>query len=193
MIHLRQQIGGLGNLMFKQAYLVGQVLEGKIPDMYVQSEKYWLNHKGVIREMFGTGIGFTDLIALQIRRGDYLNTDFYVDLTKTDYYKKAIEIFPNEKFLVFCQDRQDEERDKEDKEWCKSYLNEIIPGRFEIWPGISDTEDMNKMASCKGKIIANSSFGWWAGFLGVGRVVAPSAWFADGISRIDLPEEFTKI
>lgn len=193
MIPQRQSLGGLGNLMFKQAYLIGQMLDGNIPDLYVQSEKYWKGYEKVIKGMFEEGIGHTDKVALQIRRGDYLNTNFYVDLCKTNYYQEAISNFPSEKFLIFCQDRQDEQRDIDDKEWCKKFLDEIIPGRYEIWPGINETEDLNKMASCKGKIIANSSFGWWAGYLGEGKVVAPKRWFTDGVQRIDLPEQFTQI
>ena len=201
MIPVRQSIGGLGNLMFKQAYLVGQMLEGKIPDMYVQSNKYWKDHEGVIKELFsqniiGGEVDYSPMVSLQIRRGDYVGNDFYVDLAKTDYYKKATDLFPKSRFLVFCQDRQNEERDLEDKQWCRDFLNEIIPGRFEMWPGISDTDDLNKMASCVHNIIANSSFGWWAGFLNPNprkTVVTPKSWFTDGVQRCDLIDSWVQL
>lgn len=190
---VRKTIGGLGNLMFKQAYLVGQMLDGVIPDVYVQSEKYWIKYENVIKQMFGDGIGKIDSVALQIRRGDYLSTDFYMDMTQTDYYQKATELFPDDRFLVFCHDNQDPETDRLDKLWVREYLDKIIPGRYEMNTPIGETQDLNTMASCKGIISANSSFGWWAGFLGEGKTVIPKQWFSDGIMRVGLPDKFIKL
>src|ERR1700677_2714989 len=110
----RKVIGGLGNLMFKQAFLIDKAIKGEIPDVYVQSEKYWIDNAASVKAMFPEGIGFTDKVSLHIRRGDYKDNPFYVDLWKTDYYKKAIEYFPDEKFIVFCRDNQNWETDKED-------------------------------------------------------------------------------
>lgn len=190
---IRQTIGGIGNLMFKEAYIYAQMRKGLIPDLYVQDEKYWKEYSDEIKQRFGDGLGYIDKVALQIRRGDYLNNSFYVDLTTTDYYQRAIAMFPNEEFLVFCHDGQDAEQDKKDKEWCKNFLDEIIPYRYTLNEPQSETDDLNKMASCKAIIGANSSFFWWAGFLGNGRVIAPKEWFTDGIQRIELPDNFTKI
>src|SRR3990167_164431 len=190
---VRNIIGGLGNLMFKEAYIYAQMRKGFMPDLYVQGEKYWREYREEIKQRFGDGIGYIDKVAIQIRRGDYINNPFYVDLTKTDYYQRAIAMFPDDKFLVFCHDNQNEEQDRKDKEWCKEFLDNLIPGRYEINEPTEETEDLNKMASCKAKIIANSSFGFWAGYLGEGRVIAPKEWFADGVERIQLPESFEKI
>lgn len=197
MIPVRKSIGGLGNLLFKQAYLYGQVLDHKIPDEYVQSMKYWDKHAPFIRHTFSPGIDKSiNMVSLQIRRGDYVNNPFYVDVTQTDYYQKAIAMFPEEKFLVFCHDNQDPWQDKMDKDWCRDFLGKLIPGRFEINQPKGETEDLNKMASCRHNIIANSTFGWWAGFLNPNpnkKVVCPARWFSDGIQRTELPEEFIKI
>lgn len=193
MLKIRNQIGGVGNLLFKQAYILGQVIDGVIPDVYVQSEDYWKKHKVAIKSIFHEGIGFIDRVGLQIRRGDYLNTNIYTDLSRTDYYQKALEMFPDERFLVFCHDGQNPEQDKADKEWCVEFLNKLIPGRFEINESTEETEDLNKLASCKAKIIANSTFGWWAGYLGEGKVICPKVWFTDGVQRCALPEEFIKL
>ncbi len=190
---VRQAIGGLGNLMFKEAFIYAQLRKGNIPDLYVQGEKYWKEYKEEIKQRFGGGIGYVDKVALQIRRGDYMGNSFYADLTQMDYYQRATAMFPNEEFLVFCHDGQDTEQDEKDKEWCKNFLDEVIPYRYTINEPGEETEDLNKMASCKAKIIANSSFGWWSGFLGNGQVIAPKRWFADGIERVELPANFTKI
>ena len=193
MLPVRQQIGGLGNLMFKQAYLYALMRDGIIPDIYVQEQDYWERYKDEVKQLFGEGIGYSDYVALQIRRGDYLKTDFYINLWETDYYQKAVALFPDSRFLVFCHDNQDPQQDYEDKEWCKRFLNEFIPDRYLMWEAGEETDDLNAMASCKAKIIANSTFGWWAGFLGKGEVVCPAQWFTDGIQRTQLLEEWKKI
>jgi hypothetical protein len=177
--------------MFKEAFLIGQMLDGVIPDVYLQSAKYWERHKETIRSHFGENIGHTNAVALHIRRGDYLNNNFYADLWKTDYYKKAIALFPNEKFIVFCRDNQGWEQDKSDRQWCRDNLKPLLGDRFELPPkNNTEIDDMNLMASCKSIIMANSSFSWWAGFLGKHeRVICPREWFADGVQRTEpLPE-----
>lgn len=199
MIPVRQSIGGLGNLMFKQAYLYAKALEGEIPDVYVQSERFFEKHKDIIKDIFRYGMTgeVIDKVSLQIRRGDYLNSnDFYVDLTSTDYYKKAVEYFPDDTFLVFCYDRQDPEQDKKDREWVAEYLNKIIPGRWEFWEPKSETEDMNAMASCKSNIMANGTFSWWGAYLNPNpekRVVCPKKWFSDGVQRCELLDSWIQI
>ncbi len=196
MLKTRQQIGGLGNLMFKEAYLYARMKEGVIPDIYVQSKRYWESFASEIKQLFSAGIGHTNMVSLQIRRGDYVGNPFYLDITETGYYERAVSLFPNDSFLVFCHDNQDPEQDKADKEWCRNFLDKIIPGRYVMNEPKSETEDLNKMASCRHNIIANSSFGWWAGFLNPNpdkKVIAPKEWFSDGIERCELPEEFTKI
>lgn len=190
MKNVRQQLGGLGNLMFKQAYLYGQLLDGVIPDTYVQGEKYWKKHADFIRDAFDGDIGTTDAVALHIRRGDYLQAhNFHVNLWETDYYQKAIALFPNEqKFIVFCKDNQGWKQDKEDRQWCRDNLGPLLGNRMEL-PDRYNTEieDFNLMASCKNIIGANSSFSWWAAYVGQhDRIVMPQSWFVDGIQRTEL-------
>lgn len=191
---VRKTIGGLGNLMFKQAYLMGQVLDGNIPDVYLQGEKYWIKHKDKIKDTFGTDIGHTDMVALHIRRGDYLQAhNFHKNLWETDYYQKAVAMFPNDKFLVFCKDNQDPDQDKKDRQWCRENLPLLIGNRFEMAP-YEDTEieDLNLMASCKSIIGANSSFSWWGAYLGDHeKVIMPKEWFVDGIQRTELLSDWT--
>lgn len=196
MIELRKSIGGLGNIMFKQSYIYAQMRRGEIPDVYVQSKEYWKEYAEEIKQMFGSNTETIDAVSLHIRRGDYLDTDFHVDLTKTDYYKKAIEMFPDDKFLVFYKDRQNSERDEEDRAWVKDYLDTLIPDRFEIWDGATEIDDLNEMASCKSNIMANSSFSWWASFLNPNvkkQVICPKNWFSDGVQRTELLDEWIKI
>lgn len=191
MIGVRQQIGGLGNLLFKQAYLIAQMMDGAIPDVYVQGISYWEKHRALIKQTFGQNIGHTDKVALHIRRGDYLQAEnFHKNLWETDYYQRAVELFNGETFLVFCKDNQDPEQDKADRLWCRENLPKLGI-TFEMAPyDDTEVEDLNLMASCKGIIGANSSFSWWAAFLSEARVVMPKQWFTDGIQRTELLPEW---
>lgn len=189
---VRERIGGMGNLMFKEAFILASLFDGAIPDQYVQSYKYWEHHKDKIRAHFSDGVGEPiDKVSLHIRRGDYLKTNFYVDLTTTDYYQEAVKLFPNETFLVFCKDNQGWEQDRKDRQYCRDFLDTFIKGRYEMSPKDSlEHEEMNQMASCKAHILANSSFSWWAAFLSGNKAVFPKAWFSDGRKRIDLLPEW---
>lgn len=191
---VRETIGGLGNLLFKEAYIWGQMRDGNIPDVYVQSEKYWKKYREEIKMRFRKGIGHDDRIALHIRRGDYLKaSQFHVNLWDTDYYKRAVSFFPDEKFLVFCKDNQSDAQDLDDKEWCEKNLVQLGID-FEMHQHGSETDDLNAMASCKGIIMANSSFSWWAAYLGNHtKVVCPKNWFMDGLQRTDLLPEWETI
>ena len=118
MLEVRKSIGGLGNLMFKQAFILAKVMKGEIHDVYVQGESYWKPYASEIKLAFSEGIGRTDKIALHIRRGDYLQAhNFHKNLWETDYYQKAAALFPGETFLVFCKDNQNPEQDKADRIW----------------------------------------------------------------------------
>lgn len=196
MLPIRKSIGGVGNLMFKQAYLYAQIAYGKIPDTYLQSEKYFTDIAPFIKEEFGKGIGpRADYIALHIRRGDYLKAKhFHTDLSETEYYQKAVKLFPKDDFLVFCKDTQNKEQDLEDRKWCADFLNSFLePQRWKFASfENSEIEDMNLMASCKGHIMANSTFSWWAAWLNPNsdkQIVCPAfdRWFVDGVIRCDRP------
>lgn len=196
---IRQELGGLGNLLFKEAYIWAQMREGNIPDIYVQSSKYWEKYKDEIRNRFSSGIGKTDKVALHIRRGDYLKvTQFHKDLWITDYYKEAVKLFPNEQFLVFCKDNQSEQQDEDDRIWCMDNMPFLLPkSRWKMYEHTTETEDLNAMAGCKGLIGCNSSFSFWAGFLGDPnrKVVMPKEdrWFTDGVKRCDLEPNWIAI
>lgn len=193
MLQVRQQIGGLGNLMFKQAYIYSQFKKGLIPDIYVQDEKYFKDCAAEIKQMYSANIVPIPCVSLHIRRGDYLDKDnFYVDLTKTDYYKKAVDMFPDATFMVFYKDRQG--RDEDDEAFAYQYMSDLVGSRFMLWNGGEDeTDDLNAMAGCLGHIMANSSFSWWASYLGRGETVCPKSWFTDGVQRCALLDKWIKI
>lgn len=183
-----KQFGRMGNRFFQLAYLWAQFREGKIPGIYLQDPKYFDKYKDEIKEMFKQEGEPLNYISVHVRRGKnpsvptepaYSENPFYVNLLDTDYYVKAMEQFPNEKFMFFS----------DDMEWIRSNT------KFPVTQ-IEDTdelEDFNTMTRCKGHIIANSSFSWWAAYLGGGKTVAPKEWFTDKIDRVGIPPEWIRI
>jgi len=187
MVNPNTLFGRMGNQMFQGAYLYAQMRDGKIPDIYVQNYEYFDKYRNEIRKWFGDGISPTplDYVAIHVRRGKnpttpsepaYSENPFYVNLFETDYYQKAMAEFSNEKFMVFS----------DDLDFCSG---EEIFKDCEFATG-SELEDFNRMASAKGIIMANSSFSWWASYLSNAKVIAPKAWYADGITRTYLLPEW---
>ena len=200
MRNFRQEIGGLGNCLFKEAYIWAQFRKGEIPDIYAQSPEFWGEYKEEIRTRFSNGVGTVDKVALHIRRGDYLKaTQFHSNLWESDYYKEAIKLFPEDtQFLVFCKDNQSDQQDEDDRVWCLDNLPFLLPPkRYEMYEHTTETEDLNAMASCDGIIGANSSFSWWAAFLGdpKKKVIMPKLerWFVDKQNRVGLLPEWTTV
>lgn len=186
----RKLFGGLGNRLFQGAYVYAQARKGFIPDIYVQDFAYIEPFKEEIRAMYAQGVpAKKDLVAIHLRRGDYVDNPFYVDLTKTEYYEEATALFPNEKFLIFCADRQGT-RDAIDKQWAAEWATKQgIP--FEIWQGKDEIDDLNAMSACKGIIAANSTFSLWAAFISphADKIIVPREYYADGKERTKFPKD----
>lgn len=185
----------MGNRMFQYAYLYSLVRDGVIPDVYVQDYRLFEKYGEELKEIFRYGVGYIDRVAVHVRRGDYVKSDFHFHLWETDYYERAISLFPEDKFLIFCADRNGSQQDKEDHEWCVNYFSKLLGDRFEMGTGGNEVDDMNTQASCKHNIIANSSFSWWAAYINPhgGRVIAPKHWYNDGQERTFCPEHWTRI
>lgn len=185
--------GRLGNRMFQIAYLYSRVKDGIIPDWYLQSPDYFIGHEEEIKQLFGDGIGYLSQVGIHIRRGSnpinpdepkYSDNPFYVDLCKTDYYERAMALFPDDKFLVFS----------DDPEWCREKFNNNPD--VQVMDKGDEITDFNLLASCKDQIIANSSFSWWAAYLNPNpskRVIAPKQWYADGMDRTKVPTGWIRI
>lgn len=182
--------GRLGNQMFQFAYIYAQVRRGLIPNVYLQDKKFFEEYGSEIRKLYGDGIASLEMVSIHVRRKDYVDNDFYVDLFKNGYYKRAMELFPDEQFIVFS----------DDIEWCKK--QEIFK-RCTFSYG-DEIADMNLMASCKHNIIANSSYSWWAAYLNPNpnkKVVAPKDWYTlaapnddeEKIIYTKLPDSWIKV
>ncbi|WP_438961026.1 alpha-1,2-fucosyltransferase [Nereida sp.] len=150
---------------------------------YFQSEMFFSRHADIIRsELKITSVKSMSIrqswrceivAALHFRRGDYLNeADF--GLCSKDYYLNGMSMlramFPGIKFVAFTDDPDwfFRESDLSDEVICAS------------GQGLTDLEEFSLMMSCDHFVIANSSYSWWAAWLGGAlgkKVIAPSPWF----------------
>jgi len=182
MIPIQQITGRLGNQMFQFAFMYAYAMDTKT-DFYFQDTLFFKGYEEDIKKMYRAGIkDRIDMVAIHVRRGDYVNNPFYVDLMRTEYYRLAMDEFSDVDFLVFSDDIK----------WCKEQ---------DIFKGCQfyhkdELDDFNTMASCIGHIIANSSYSWWSAYIAPWskKIIAPKEWYADGDeTRTILPDNFIRI
>jgi hypothetical protein len=174
-----------------------------------QSEKYF--NEPVIRKELSIPKGYPseknlhwaewaqsrDSAFIQVRRGDYLNptTKEYHGCQSLDYYLAGAELIkdkrPLTQFLVFS----------DDPAWCEAnFPSDFTVVKENIWQDRTAQWDLWIMSHCTaGGVMANSSFGWWAAWLGDEQkdrvVVAPKKWFdqAKVDERDIIPERWVRI
>jgi hypothetical protein len=110
-------------------------------------------------------------VFIHLRGGDYLRfpTSDYHNVGLSNYYERAISLFPSDtQFVIFTNDKDY----TNSCEWLKN-LNYTIIEENEI-------DSLFLMSKCSGGICANSSFSWWGAYLNPNRkLILPSKWFND--------------
>jgi hypothetical protein len=164
------------------------------------SEGYFRDAAAVVRAEFTfrstktnelvTRIQSSTAVAVHVRRGDYLSScGEHFGFVGADYYGRAIALLAHRlrapHFFVFS----------DDMDWCRRNLHLDHPHTFVDPGGRPDPrgqEDLRLMTLCQHFIIANSTFSWWAAWLGASQgkiVVAPRRWYrddADGLQSRDI-------
>lgn len=159
-------------------------------DGYFQSERYFAPVAGALRaelawpgplaseaEAIAARIAAEESVALHVRRGDYVS-DPHIAATHgalgPDYHRRAVALAAEglaaPSVFVFT----------DDPDWVRTELDLGAP--FTLVDGGSPQADLHLMSQCRRKALANSSFSWWAAWLGAGqgrRVVAPRRWFGE--------------
>ena len=175
-------------------------------DGYFQSELYFKDYEGSIREDFtlkepllGNKAVIADIIkndpnavSVHVRRGDYLTHPDFGGIATKEYYESAItEIqshFPAARFYVFSDDIG----------WCQTELPSLKEAAFVSNSELEDFDEMHLMTLTKHHIIANSSFSWWGAWLGQNPtkiVIAPARWsnLHEDWYRDIIPEKWIRI
>ena len=127
-------------------------------------------------------------VAIHVRRGDYLHHDCF-KVCDTEYYQRSMreirERVPGAKFFIFS----------DDPDWCSAHFKDIdvaaIIGRRNNVTATNDRRHMTNplhdlylMSLASHHIIANSSYSWWAAWLGAKpgqQVTMPDRWYAKDI------------
>jgi len=153
-----------------------------IIDGFFQTEKYFLENKEVIRELFSPTDEINEIInqkysdllkfkttSIHVRRGDYLKKPDIHPTQTMDYYNEGIRLTKHntEKFIVFSDDIN----------WCKENFKS---DNFVFIENEKDYIELYLMSKCDNNIMSNSSFSWWGAWLNnnINKiVVGPSNWF----------------
>lgn len=114
-------------------------------------------------------------IGVHIRRGDYVTSKSASKVFRNipvEYYDMALQqLRRNQKVLVFSDDR----------EISACYASKI--GGIDVRRlNLSLQDEFCLFMACDDHVIANSTFSWWAAYLGYkadGRVMAPKQWYHD--------------
>lgn len=166
--------------------------DGVYLDGYWQTEKYFVDITGIIRQeatvkfqQTGKDKGLADMIAstesisLHIRRGDYVSnpkTKQWHGICGIDYYARCVEhiaqIVQNPHFFIFS----------DEPEWVRTNLKIPYPNTLvDHNDADKNYEDLRLMSQCRYNIIANSSFSWWGAWLNPRKnklVLTPQRWLA---------------
>lgn len=148
---------------------------------FFQSWKYFEHCQDEVKKVFELPHvpGYEDYVSIHVRRGDYVQHAGSFPPIDMNYIIKAVTKFMYEgyeKFIVFS----------DDIEWCKVNIATMSYDwrdlEFTFSEGRNELQDLSLMASCGHHIIANSTFSWWAAYLGHNPdriVISPSAetWF----------------
>jgi len=210
--NLVRKIGTRGlPIVHEEQFTVTQSLIDAPPDGviyrgYWQSERYFAEAASQIRADFkfkalllpvsraiGAAMAAGASVCLNVRRGEILKLPMH-HVTHKAYYLEAIADItarvPEATFYIFSDDLA----------WCKSAFSEIPNVQFvePVHYGHRYGNYLQLMTLCQHFIIPNSTFAWWAAWLGEkegSQIYTPERWF--GTEELDardvVPERWLKI
>ncbi len=155
---------------------------------YFQSHRYFEDCEDEVRHYFAMKTlsphkPEKNTVAIHVRRGDY-DGEYHLLLDR-EYYRRAMEYFPSSyKFLVFSDN--------------PALTGGILGRDLTVVNGNHFMTDFYLMSKCDHFITANSTFSWWAAYLGMHpekQVIAPREWFGPRaqLSSPDSPKEWKVI
>jgi Glycosyl transferase family 11/Glycosyl transferase family 2 len=144
------------------------------------------------RELVGAGASDPTAVAVHVRRGDYLDpaNRACFGVCEPGYYRAAMAQLrarlAQPQFRIFS----------DDPAWCRDSFAapDVV---IAAAPDGDAAADLIAMARCRHHILANSSLGWWAAWLGArpdSHVIAPIPWFNEAPRAGDLlPAHWTRL
>lgn len=142
---------------------------------YWQSWKYFDEHRNELLEAIGFPYKREErVVAMHIRRGDFLNyPDHHPPVTK-EYIAKATEFFKQRghfHFKVFSDDPQ----------WCVENIMDE-KSTYEFSENQDEVQDLIDMSCCSHQLCSNSSYSWWGYYLNRNKYkigLFPRRWFGE--------------
>jgi hypothetical protein len=140
---------------------------------YFQSWKYFDNYRVELRDLLRTNESeiweeqknrFSGGVCMHVRRGDYLSYQDSHPVCTIEYYREAMKLFPNNKFLLFCEES----------------VPELSGTNIEVVNEPDPVKTLFLMSLCEHFIIANSTLSLMAYYMRENehaRLVAPRLWF----------------
>jgi hypothetical protein len=162
-----------------------------VVDGYFQTPLYFRGIEPLLRREFSTaelgleegleeiaaGLRSPASVAVHVRRTDYVNNR-NLHLAGIDYYQQAMDQLrgevPGARFFIFS----------DDPAWCRQNLVSSDIRVLTHSDPFQPLTDLHLMSLASHHIIANSSYSWWAAWLGAkpGQlVIMPDLWFKDTI------------
>jgi hypothetical protein len=119
-----------------------------------------------------------DSVAVHVRRGDYLKHPAF-SVCDLAYYSEAMarmrSLVPGARFFIFS----------DDVDWCREAFRGEQATIIESGEDATNPlHDLHLMSLASHHIIANSSYSWWAAWLGAKpaqQVIMPERWYASDI------------
>jgi hypothetical protein len=174
--------------------------ENLLLEGYFQSEKYFINNKEFILNLFKPTEEIKQFISekinnikdsssIHIRRGDYLNLPNFHPQQSIDYYSSAVNLLGIDRNYLIFSDGLDGIKD----------MFDFIPNK-QFVSLEKNYLDLYAMSMCEHNIICNSSFSWWGAYLNENKnkkVIAPTKWFGPDASHLNsqdiVPDNWIKL
>lgn len=156
---------------------------------YWQSPLYFEKNSDLITNFLNQWLSpqiETNYAVMHIRRGDFLNdtrTHKFHGILDIDYYARAVKLISKEVKKVYLISDNFKEATK-----ILIQISDLYPGIEFILTdaSMSEVSCISLMAHANVAIIANSSFSWWASYLGLKKsVIAPRRYFSEKTLRIN--------
>lgn len=164
---------------------------------YFQTEKYFINDKKLLRQLFGFDTLQTkyDRCAIHIRRSDYLKYPTKHPVITNDYLREAQNVMLSNAvfdFIVFS----------DDIEWAENEMMRFDAANYTFIENGDAIKDLKLYSSCQHHIISNSTYSWWGAWLSFNHnsiTITPHEdnWFGLGNKHLDvsdlIPKNWLKI
>ncbi len=174
--------------------------ENLLLEGYFQSEKYFINNKDYIINLFKPTENIKqhivelvpniqNSISIHVRQGDYLNLPSYHPQQSLHYYTSAVNLLGIDNNYIIFSDGLDGIKD----------MFDFIPNKQFVNLN-KNYLDLYAMSMCEHNIICNSTFGWWGAYLNENKnkkIIGPRKWFGPSLSHLNssdiLPNDWIKI